>query len=215
MPRKVENIIGRRFGRLLVVENLNVNSHGSKLHRCICDCGNIKDVPISYLKSKHTTSCGCLVRELHTTHNLSQSRLYGIHQNMLDRCFRKNELAYRDYGGRGITVCEEWKNDFMSFYNWSMENGYSDELTIDRIDNNGNYEPSNCRWATKAQQARNTRKNVYFTYNGITKTISEWARDFGIPLTTFRRRIKQNRPLEEIISKERLKRKYEKAESDD
>lgn len=214
MPRKVENIIGRRFGRLLVVENLNVNSHGSKLHRCICDCGNKKDVPISYLKSGHTTSCGCLVKEMHTTHNLSQSRLYNIHQGMLGRCFRKTDLAYSDYGGRGITICDEWKNDFMAFYKWSLENGYREDLTIDRIDVNGNYEPSNCRWATKAEQTRNSRKNVFFTCNGVTKTISEWARELGIPLTTFNRRIKQNRPPKEIISKERLKRKYEKAESD-
>ena len=215
MPRKVENIIGRRFGRLLVVENLNINSHGSKLHRCICDCGKTKDVPISYLKSGHTTSCGCLVKEMHTTHSLSKSRLYNIHQGMIARCFRENHFAYRDYGGRGITVCDKWKNDFMSFYEWAIENGYCEDLTIDRIDVNGNYEPSNCRWVTKAEQSRNSRKNVYFTYNGITKTTSEWARELHIPITTLNRRIKQNRPLEEIISKERLKRKYGKAESDD
>lgn len=215
MPRKVENIIGRRFGRLLVVENLNINSHGSKLHRCICDCGKTKDVPISYLKSGHTKSCGCLVKEMHTTHSLSQSRLYNIHQGMLARCFRENHFAYRDYGGRGITVCDKWKNNFMSFYEWALENGYCEDLTIDRIDVNGNYEPRNCRWVTKAEQSRNSRKNVYFTYNGITKTTSEWARELDIPITTLNRRIKQNRPLEEIVSKERLKRKYGKAESDD
>lgn len=209
MPRKVENIIGQRFGRLVVIENLNTKSHGSTLHRCKCDCGNIKEVPLSYLKSKHTTSCGCLVKELHTTHNLSQSRLYGIHQGMIKRCFGKTNYAYKDYGGRGIIVCDEWRKDFQNFYDWAIANGYKDDLTIDRIDVNGNYEPSNCRWVTRAEQSRNCRKNVYFTYNGITKTISEWARELGVPLTTFRRRMLENRPLEQIISRERLKRKYD------
>lgn len=205
MPRKVENIIGKRFGKLLVIENLNIKSHGSHLHRCICDCGNIKDVPISYLKSKHTTSCGCLIKQIHTIHNLSQSRLYKIYQGMIKRCFNPKSSAYANYGGRGIGICKEWKNDFMSFYNWSIQNEYKDNLTIDRIDVNGNYEPSNCRWIAKAEQSRNSRKNVYFTHNGTTKTISEWAREFDIPLTTFRRRVLENRPFEQIISKNRLK----------
>lgn len=204
MPRKVENIIGKRFGRLLVLENLNTKSHGSTLHRCICDCGNTKDVPISYLKSKHTTSCGCLVKDMHTTHNLSKSRLYKIYTGMLARCFRKTHTAFTDYGGRGITVCEEWRNSFQAFYDWAISNGYDENLTIDRRDNEGNYEPSNCRWITRSQQTRNCRKNVYFTYNGETKTISEWARYFNIPLTTFRRRMLENRSIEEIISNERL-----------
>ena len=207
MPRKVENIIGKKFGKLLVLENLNVKSHGSTLHRCACECGNIKDIPISYLKSKHTTSCGCLVKEMHTIHNLSQSRLYNIYRGMLGRCFRENHQAYHNYGGRGITVCDDWKDSFINFFNWAIKNGYQDNLTIDRIDNNGNYEPCNCHWVSKAEQTRNSRKNVYFTYNGITKTISEWARLLNIPLTTFRRRILENRTFEEIISKERLKKK--------
>lgn len=212
MPRKVENIIGQKFGRLLVVKNLGVNSHGSTLHRCICDCGNIKDTPISYLKQGHTTSCGCLVKQMRTVHTLSQSRLYNIHQGMLKRCYNENSAAYQCYGGRGIIVCNEWKNDFVEFYKWAMENGYEDNLTIERIDNDGNYEPNNCRWATKAEQTRNTRKNVYFTFNGVTKTMSEWAKTFDIPLTTFRRRMLQNRPFDEIISKNRLKNcKKEKA----
>jgi hypothetical protein len=205
MPRKVENVIGKRFGRLVVLEKLNTKSHGSTIHKCICDCGNIKNVPLSYLKSEHTRSCGCLSLEAHTSHGLSRTRLYGIHQSMLKRCFSSNSFAYKDYGGRGITVCDEWKNDFQTFYNWAVNNGYSDELTIDRIDVNGNYEPSNCRWITKGEQSKNTRKNVYFTYNGETKIISDWVRELGIPLTTFRRRIKQNRPIEEILYKGDLK----------
>ena len=120
---------------------------------------------------------------------------------MLKRCYKENNQAYKDYGGRGITVCDEWKNSFVEFAKWAMKNGYKDDLTIDRIDNNGNYEPSNCRWATKAEQARNTRKNKFFTYNGETKIISEWSRILEIPQTTLFRRIKQNRPIQEIIYK--------------
>ena len=205
MPRKVENVVGQRFGRLVVLENLGTKAHGSTLQRCVCDCGNIKDVPLSYLKSQHTRSCGCWAVETHTTHGLSSSRLYGIHQGMLKRCYDKNLYAYKDYGARGITVCETWKNDFKTFYDWSMENGYSDNLTIDRIDVNGNYEPSNCRWIPMGEQSRNTRKNVYFTYNEETKIITDWVRELGIPPTTFRRRIKQNRPIEEILYKGDLK----------
>lgn len=207
MARTVENIVGQRFGRLLVIENLGINSHGSTLHRCVCDCGNIKDIPISYLKTNHTQSCGCLVKDMHTTHNLSDHRLYQIHQSMLKRCYNKNHIAYCNYGGRGIVVCDEWKKDFIAFYKWSLSNGYDAHLTLDRIDNNGNYEPSNCRWVTKSEQTRNTRKNVYFTHKGVTKTISEWSKETDIPITTLRRRILENRPLGEIFSKERLKKK--------
>ena len=124
---------------------------------------------------------------------------------MIDRCYRPSIFAYKDYGGRGITVCDEWRKDFMSFYNWALNNGYEETLTIDRIDVNGNYEPNNCRWIPMGEQSKNTRKNVYFTYNGKTQVLSDWAREFGIPSTTFRRRIKQSRPIEEILYKGDLK----------
>lgn len=204
MPRKVENIIGQRFGRLVVLENLHTHAHGSTLHRCICDCGNIVETPISYLKSGHTRSCGCLCRDVHTVHKLSKTRIYNIYAGMIDRCYRPNEPFYYRYGARGITVCEEWRNDFKTFYAWAMQNGYNDTLTIDRIDNDGNYEPSNCRWVTRAEQSRNTSRNKFFTLNGETKTISEWSRILGIPQTTLFRRIKQNRPLNEILYKGNL-----------
>ena len=207
MPRQVENVIGQRFGKLLVLENLNFKKHGSTVHRCLCDCGNIKDVPLSYLKSNHTRSCGCFAKETHTLHGLCQTRLYGIHQGMLKRCFSKTEFAYKYYGGRGITVCENWvgKDGFVNFYNWAINNGYAENLTIDRIDVNGNYEPNNCRWIEKGEQSKNTRRNVFVTFENQTKTISDWAREKNIPITTLSRRIKQNRPIEEIFYKGDLK----------
>lgn len=205
MPRKVENVIGQRFGRLVVIENLHKHSHGSTLHKCICDCGNIIETPISYLKSKHTRSCGCLQRDVHTTHNLCRTRVYEIYIGMLRRCYNTNREFYYRYGGRGISVCEEWRNDFKAFYDWAMNNGYEEHLTIDRINNDGNYEPNNCRWITRGEQTSNMSRNKFFTYNGETKIISEWARILGIPQTTLYRRIKQNRPIQEIIYKGDLK----------
>lgn len=205
MPREVENIIGKRFGRLVVIENLGIKKHGSAIHRCLCDCGNVKEVPNSYLKSNHTTSCGCLVKEIHTTHNLCKTRIYKIYEKMKDRCYRKNFTFYNNYGGRGIKICNEWLNDFKLFYDWAIQNGYKDNLTIDRVDNNGNYEPSNCRWVDRKTQNSNTRRNKFITYNGETKTISDWGKQLKIPINTLSRRLKQNRPIDEIFYKGDLK----------
>lgn len=134
--------------------------------------------------SGHTRSCGCakgaMITESKITHNLSKIRIYRIYHEMIARCFDKKKAAFKDYGKRGITVCEEWRNDFKVFYNWAMANGYKEDLTIDRIDVNGNYEPDNCRWVSKKVQARNTRQNHLITYKGKTHCISEWAEIYGI-----------------------------------
>lgn len=210
MPRKVENIIGKRFGRLVVIENLGFKKHGSTVHKCICDCGAFKEVPASYLKSNHTRSCGCWVKEIHTIHNLCKTRLYKIYEGMKKRCFGEYSKAYKDYGERGITICNEWLKDFKAFYDWAYANGYKDHLTIDRIDVNGNYEPSNCRWVDRKTQNSNTRRNKFITYNGETKTISDWGKQLKIPINTLSRRLKQNRPIGEIFYKGDLKCKKTK-----
>lgn len=107
---------------------------------------------------------------------------------MKDRCYNTNCKRFKDWGGRGIAVCSEWRNDFMSFYNWSMANGYKEGLTLDRIDNNGNYEPYNCRWITTKQQARNRRSNINYTINGVTRCILEWCEILGLnPKTVYQR----------------------------
>jgi hypothetical protein len=118
---------------------------------------------------------------------------------MRQRCSDVNSPTYSNYGGRGISVCKEWEESYLNFRSWALANGYRDDLSIDRIDVNGNYCPENCRWANKETQANNTRKNVFVTYDGITKSVSQWAREFGISLTTFRRWLKSNKEIERSI----------------
>lgn len=120
---------------------------------------------------------------------------------MKDRCYNKKCHAYMDYGGRGVTVCDEWMGNFLSFYDWSIKNGYTDSLTLDRIDVNGNYEPSNCRWATWKTQQNNKRNSKYLRYKGITKTMSEWSRELKIPTSTINNRLLKGYSDEEALSK--------------
>lgn len=145
------------------------------------------------LNSGKTSSCGCYkiekARTNSTTHNKRNTRLYTIWNHMKDRCYNLNSKIYRFYGERNIIICDEWKNNFEAFYNWAINNGYDDLLTIDRINSFGNYEPSNCRWITIQDQQRNRTNNRFITYNNETKTLSQWATEYGFTWEQLRDRI--------------------------
>lgn len=126
-------------------------------------------------------------------HQLYQSRIYRIWANIKARCFNQNHRDYKQYGARGITMCDEWKHDFLIFYDWAIANGYTDSLTIDRINNDGNYEPDNCRWATRKEQCNNYRKNHLLEYNGEVHSIAEWSEITGINYFTLRDRINRSK----------------------
>ena len=173
---------------------------------CKCDCGTEKIIQGDCLLKGHTKSCGCLRASLlpilGLKHGLGKTRLHSIWLDMRRRCYKKNRKSYKDYGGRGITICDEWKDDFLSFYIWSINNGYEDNLTIDRIDVDGNYEPNNCRWITKKEQNRNTRTNIKITYNNQTKSLSEWAEILKINYNTLHSRITVLKyPVEKAFTK--------------
>ena len=127
----------------------------------------------------------------HLKHGLRNTRLYRIWANIKTRCYNENDPHFERWGKRGIKMCDEWRNDFKVFYDWSMSHGYSDELTIDRIDNDGNYEPKNCRWTTIKEQNKNKRNVKYITYAGKTQTIPEWTKELRLGKETIRERLKR------------------------
>ena len=192
MGRKID-LTGQRFGRLTVIGFASRDKkYGHAKWLCQCDCGKITDVDSSNLR-RGQQSCGCLSREnllaSVTKHGKRHTRLYGIWVGMRQRCRDKNNKSYKRYGGRGITVCDEWNKDFTVFEKWAIENGYADNLSIDRIDNNGNYEPSNCRWADDFTQNNNKRDNVLITVGNDTYTATEWARLSGLKPSTIHNRL--------------------------
>ena len=191
------DLTGQKFGRLTVLrqapDRIKPSGAHSKMWECQCDCGNIKIISRSSLVSGDTISCGCYhkehVHDFGKKHGLTHTKLYTKWNGMVQRCTNPNAIHYNMYGGRGITICDEWRNDFYSFYSWSIENGYTDKLTIDRIDNNKGYCPENCRWTDLKTQANNTRRNHYITYNNETKTLTQWAKLLNVNVETLRYRV--------------------------
>ena len=159
---KMIDLTGKRFGRLWVISKYGHTAYRRITWLCSCDCGNECVVSGDSLKSGRSRSCGCIRKEGNqTTHGMSYTKLYNSYRAMKERCYLTSHIAYKNYGGRGITICEEWKNSFEAFADWSMANGYKNGLTIDRIDTNGNYEPANCRWITIQEQQQNKRNTKH------------------------------------------------------
>lgn len=200
------DLIGQRFGKLVVIEYAGTKTYanGNKfsLWLCKCDCGGTKIAIGVNLKRGTVTSCGCAVKEAaqnrnsrgNVKHGYHDERLYNVWKGMKSRCNNINNSVYHNYGGRGIRVCEEWDSDYCSFREWALNTGYDEnaprgECTLDRIDVNGNYCPENCRWVDQATQACNTRYNVVIEFNGQSKTLVEWAKEVGINRDTLYNRI--------------------------
>ena len=173
---------GRTFGDYTVIGFGGKKGHMT-LWKCKCVCGSEKTVYGNNLLRGYSTSCGCKraekMRKTMTKHGLTDTRLHIIWIQMRARCEKPYSYGYKSYGGRGISVCKEW-SDFQNFYAWAINNGYDKNLTLDRIDNDGNYEPSNCRWATQTQQCRNQRSNRNIAYQGEVHCLTEWAEITGI-----------------------------------
>lgn len=191
------DLAGKKFGKLTVIKKSHKDKRGEWYWLCKCDCGNLKTVSGFKLRSGNTKSCGCLQKEiresgvLRRTHGMTNSRLYYEWNNMRGRCKNPKNIMYHAYGERGISVCHEWDASFDSFMKWAISNGYRDDLTLDRIDVNGNYCPENCRWITSKEQCLNTTRNHLITAFGRTQTIKEWSDETGIKYDTIERRINQ------------------------
>ena len=184
------DLTGQRFGRLTAIKRAYVDKDHESFWLCKCDCGNEVVVGIGCLNSGNTQSCGCSRNGgTNKTHGETKTRLHSIWVNMKNRCRNKKIKEYKHYGGRGIRVCKEWYDSYETFRDWALANGYADDLSIDRIDVNGNYEPINCRWVTTQKQMNNTRRNHYITFNNETHTMAEWARIYNINYHTLKYRI--------------------------
>lgn len=200
------DLSGQRFGRLTVLCLGQKLPNGLSTWVCKCDCGKVKEVRGALLRKGTTRSCGCLGRESVAESNRrrrvcrdGEERLHNIWALMKYRCNTESSPDYPLYGARGVTVCPEWMSSFAAFRDWALANGYRDDLTIDRRKNDGNYCPENCRWATAAEQARNRRDNVFIELDGERKTVSEWAREYGIEPSTIYRRLKCGWDAEDAV----------------
>lgn len=192
--KNIKDITGQKYGMLTVIKQAPRKDKKIKWI-CKCECGNETIVSSGDLKNGHTKSCGCLKLK----HGKRNTRIYKIWQSMKNRCYYENDICYQNYGGRGITICKEWLDDFQVFYEWAIANGYQENLTIDRIDTNGNYEPTNCRWATMKEQQNNRTTNKLITFNGETKTMKQWAEFVGIPYRRLQDRIASGWDIEKAL----------------
>ncbi len=196
VSKKITNLSGIRIGRLSVVER--DMSKKTIYWKCVCDCGKKNSVQASRLIRRLTNSCGCINLEMRTSHGMTKSREYACWQNIKARCYFKKHKSYPQYGGSGVKVCDRWINSFENFIH-DMGKKPSKTHSIERINNKGDYEPSNCRWATRSEQDRNKSTNKYLEYKGLKLIESDWAKRLGISRCTLRDRLKIYKDFPDIV----------------
>lgn len=211
MARNQRNLTGCKFGKLTVIESCGKGIDRHYYSKVECDCGVrylVPDTELIYGRRKSCIKCS----KPTMTHGKTNTKLFNVWQAMKQRCYDKNHQNYKHYGGRGIQMCDEWKDDFQAFYDWALSHGYSAELTIDRIDVNGNYEPSNCRWESKKRQANNKRNNCLFEYKGQTYTIAELSEIYNIKYSCLYYRLHNGWDIEKALHTQSIlgRNQYEK-----
>ena len=205
----IKDVTGQRRGRLTAIlfTGRRTQPGGNAIWLCRCDCGKYVERPWVTTANSQTPSCGCYVKDrmsaLNKTHGGRHERLYLVWMDMKRRCRDPKDIEYHNYGARGIEVCSEWQ-DYAKFREWALSSGYQDDVkhgacTLDRIDTNGNYNPSNCRWADMETQCNNRRSNVLIEYNGHVKTMSQWAKHFGVRYTLLQKRLKSGWDFEKAV----------------
>lgn len=210
MSKKVPDLTGEQFGRWTVLQCAGRGKHGELQYKCRCECGTERIIRRSSLTSGNSKSCGCLskdiAKKLNTSHGATHTRLYRIWAGIIQRCCNsRKRYEWEKYGGRGISVCDEWKNSFENFQKWALSNGYNEHLSIDRIDVNRGCFPENCRWATAKEQGNNTRSCRKITYKGKTKTMRGWEEEMGLSKGVIYWRLKHGWSEKEAIeTKHRL-----------
>lgn len=208
---KKEDISNKRFGRLVAVELVAQDDSWNDKYLCKCDCGNQTIVLKLSLKSGDTRSCGCLMREIFTKHKACKDKTYIIWQGMKQRCFDKKSKNYSKYGGRGITMCKEWREDYLIFLKDMGE--VPEGKSIERIDNNGNYEPSNCKWATIKEQARNKRNSLIINYKGQSKHLLDWCEELNLSYNLIRDRLRKGWETDKAFETPKIWREIRKSSS--
>ncbi len=202
LPKRLEIKAGDRFGRLTIIRELSKYKQ-KRYFLCRCECGNTRRVRLVAMRAGEIKSCGCLRDEQNRVagykHGLHGSGPYWSWRDMKQRCFNLNNVSYKYYGGRGITICEEWL-EYENFYAWAIENGHKSGLTIERINNNGNYEPKNCCWIPAQKQSENTRRSKYISYQGETKILKHWAKATGIRYSVLQARFANGWSTEKALN---------------
>lgn len=188
---KLIDLTGKRFNNLVVLKRAESAENGVARWECLCDCGNTAIARGGNLKSGAVKSCGCRRKIIKPTltHGMSKTPLYQVWAGIKRRCYFPKDASYKNYGGRGIKMCDSWKNSFVSFAEWAKNNGYSDSLSIERIDTNGDYCSENCKWIPFNEQQANRRTCRFYTYNGETRNLTEWCKKLHLPYSGIHNRI--------------------------